>query len=242
MPQVVRTTNELIVNALYLLGELGVGEVPDAYMLITGIELINELLDKFSVDNIYIPYLTTINFNFVAGQGEYSVSDMAVGADITEDRIVNLEFANYTVDTVVYPLRIVDKAQYYDLVRINNLQTRPSIIFLNKQPLESILTVYPIPDQPYPAFIQVKSMLNKLEPFDDLTTLPPYYYGFLKYALARKFLAYYPSGNWPEQNESEYWDYYNNLKAGNETNLTINPSLILTGPDPYYWQKILAYC
>lgn len=242
MPQVVRTTNELIVNALYLLGELGVGEVPDAYMLITGIELINELLDKFSVDNIYIPYLTTINFNFVAGQGEYSVSDMAVGADITEDRIVNLEFANYTVDTVVYPLRIVDKAQYYDLVRINNLQTRPSIIFLNKQPLESILTVYPIPDQPYPAFIQVKSMLNKLEPFDDLTALPPYYYGFLKYALARKFLAYYPSGNWPEQNESEYWDYYNNLKAGNETNLTINPSLILTGPDPYYWQKILAYC
>lgn len=242
MSQVVRTTNDLIVNALYLIGELGVGETPDAYMLITGIELINELLDKFSADGIYIPYLTTINFNFVSGQGEYSISDMAVGADITADRIVDLAFANYTIDTVVYPLRIVDKNQYYNLIRINNLETRPSIIFLNKQPLESLITVYPIPDQPYPAFIQVKSMLNKLEPFDDLTTLPPYYYGFFKYALARKFLAYYPSGNWPEQNESEYWDYYNTLKAANETNLSIMPSLILTGPDPYYWQKILAYC
>ena len=42
MPQVIRTTNDLIVNALYLTGELGVGESPDAFMLSTGIELINE--------------------------------------------------------------------------------------------------------------------------------------------------------------------------------------------------------
>ena len=241
MPQVIRTTNDVIVHALYLLGELGVGETPDAFMLTTGIELINELLYKFSADSIYIPYLSTINFNFVAGQGTYSISDIALGADIDSDRVVDLTFANYTVDTIVYPLRIIDKTEYYNLIRINNLETRPSFIFLNKQPLESLITVYPIPDQPYPAFIQVKSMLNKLEAYEDITDLPPYYYGFLKYALARKFLAYYPSGNWPQQNEEEYWDYYNNLKVSNEVNMTITPSCLLTGPDPYYWQKILAY-
>ena len=65
MPQNVKTTNDVIINALYLLGELGVGETPDGFMLSTGIELINELLDKFAADSIYIPYLTTLNFPLV---------------------------------------------------------------------------------------------------------------------------------------------------------------------------------
>ena len=41
MSQVIRTTNDIIINSLYLIGELGVGEAPDAFMLSTGIELIN---------------------------------------------------------------------------------------------------------------------------------------------------------------------------------------------------------
>ena len=55
MSQIIRTTNELIINSLYLLGELGVQETPDAFMLSTGLELINELLAKFTADSIYIP-------------------------------------------------------------------------------------------------------------------------------------------------------------------------------------------
>jgi hypothetical protein len=84
-------------------------------------------------------------------------------------------------------------------------------------------------------------MIDKLDEHEDLSELPPYYYGFLKYALARKFLAYYPSGNWPQQNEDEYQDYYNNLKNANETDLTIRPSVIMDAPQPFYWPNILAY-
>ena len=89
--------------------------------------------------------------------------------------------------------------------------------------------------------VQVKSMIDKLEPHEDISELPPYYYGFLKYALARKFLSYYPSGNWPQTAEDEYWDYYNNLKNSNETDLTIRPSVIMDAPQPFYWPNILAY-
>ena len=71
MSQVVRTTNDVIINALYLLGELGVDEGPDAFMLQTGLDLINELIDKFSSDSIYIPYLTTIDHQFIAGKDTY---------------------------------------------------------------------------------------------------------------------------------------------------------------------------
>ena len=344
MPQVARTTNDVIINSLYLLGELGVGESPDAFMISTGLDLLNELLDKFAADSIYIPYLTTIDFNFVVGKETYSVSDM-VTADITQDRIVDLSFANYFVPangnpagaipisipftadsttnlltmgdtssfptgtavtisttgtvpsplvaattyyvinissttlslaatsqqaflgnpinlltnglptnvlttynyptqpvegTLCYPLRIINKATYWNVVRQTNLRSRPGFIFLDKQPTESFLTVYPIPDQPYACKVQVKCMLNDLSNQESLGELPPNYYGFLKYALARKFKAYYPSGNWTPENESEYDDYYNTFKNCNETDLTIRPSVTLTAPEPFYWPNILS--
>lgn len=346
MPQVVRTTNDVIINSLYLLGELGVGETPDGFMLTTGLELINELLDKFSSDSIYIPFLTTLSHQFIVGKETYSISDIIVGTDIRADRVVDLSFANYavpgtglnqnsnlitlpytadsvsdlltipsstafptgtpivlsTVGTIpspfvagvtyytifispttlklalsesnanaaifidilnngvpinqittsqgfidptatalIYPMRIINKAQYWGVVRQTNLLARPGFIFLDKQATESFITVYPVPDQPYPFTLQVKSMLNDLGPEEDLSELPPNYYGFLKYALARKFLAYYPSGNWPQQNEDEYQDYYTTFKNANETDLTIRPSVTLTAPEPFYWPNILSY-
>jgi hypothetical protein len=346
MAQIVRTTNDVIVNSLYLIGELGVGETPDAFMLKTGLDLINELLDKFAADSIYIPYLTTLDHTFIVGKDTYSISDMIIGTDITADRVVDLSFANYTVPgtgidqnsnpisfnftadnttnyltlgntaafptgtpvvlstfgtipspfvagvtyytifvnattlmlalteqnallgipiqiltdgvpvnvittfqgnlnttqtALVYPLRIINKATYWNVVRQTNLLARPGFIFLNKQAYESFVTVYPVPDQPYPFSLQVKSMINSLGPQDTLGELPPNYYGFLKYALGRKFLAYYPSGNWPQQNEDEYQDYYNTFKNSNETDLTIRPSVTMTAPEPFYWPNILSY-
>jgi hypothetical protein len=245
MPQITRTTNDVIIGSLQLLGELGVGELPDAFMLSTGLDLINELLDKFSSDSIYIPFLTTINFTFTVGQDTYSISDM-IPADINQDRIIDLSFANYTVqptasEPIVYPMKIINKATYYNVVRLQNLNARPGFIFLNKQPTESFITVYPAPDQPYPCSLQCKVMLNSLAEDQDLNELAPYYYGFLKYALARKFRDYYPSGNWTQTAEDEYQEYYNNLKNSNETDLTIRPSAIMTAPEPFYWPNILAY-
>lgn len=246
MTQVVRTTDDLIINSLYLLGELGVGEPPSSFMLTTGIDLINELLDKFSSDSIYIPYLTTLNFTMTVGKDTYSISDMIGGTDIVADRLVDLSFANYLINqnnatNLNYPIRIINKATYFNVVRQNGLLARPGFIFLNKQANESFVTFYPAPDQPYPCILQVKSMLNQLQPQDSLEELPPFYYGFMKYALSRKFLGYFPSGNWPKENEDEYQDYYSIIKNANETDLTVRPSVTMTAPEPFYWANILSY-
>ncbi len=244
MAQVTRSTNELIINSLYLLGELGVGEPADNFMLSSGLELINELIDKFAADSIYIPYLKTLNFTMVADQPTYSISDM-IPADVNSNRIVDLSMANYTVPSadqgIIYPLQIINKAQYYGVTRLLPLNTRPGFIFLDKQEFTSYVTLYPAPDQPYPCTLQVKSMLNRLFANEDLGELPPFYYGFLKYCLARKFRSYYPSGNWTETAEEEYQDYFSIIKNANETDLTVRPSAILSRPEPFYWQNILAY-
>lgn len=240
MTQVVRTTNDIIINSLYLLGELGVGETPDAMMLSTGLEIINEILDGMSSDSIYIPFLKDISFTMVAGQATYTVSDI-VSANIVSDRIVDLSLANYTVQTINYPIKIINKATYYGVVRLTNLNARPGFVFLDKKDTSSEITFYPAPDQPYPCQLKVKQMIDKLDAQENIDELPPYYYGFLKYALAREFRSYYPSGNWNDTAEEKYQEYINNLKNANETDLTIRPSVILDAPQPFYWPNILAY-
>lgn len=245
MVQVVRTLNELIINSLYLTGELGVGEPADDFMLSSGLELVNELLAKFSLDSIYIPYLTEVPFNMVTGQATYTVTDMMLPTDVPYSEIVDLSFANYTVPSagqgITYPLQIINKAQYYGVTRLTPLQTRPGFIFLDKQPQVTTVTLYPQPDQPYPCLLGTKLMISSMIANQPLERLPPFYYGFLKYALARKFLSIYPSANWPETSEKEYNDYYDAIKPVNETDLTIRPTAILSRPEPFYWQNILAY-
>lgn len=242
MTQVTRITNDIIISSLYLLGELGTGETPDAFMLASGLEIINEILDGTSSDSIYIPFLKTLNFTMVAGQDTYTVSDI-VSANITSDRIVDLSMATYLVQTISYPIRIINKATYYGVVRLSNptLRARPGFVFLNKQDTTSSLVFYPAPDQAYSCTVQVKQMIDKLDPQENIDELPPYYYGFLKYAVAREFRSYYPSGNWNDTAEEKYQEYINNLKNANETDLTIRPSVILDAPQPFYWPNILAY-
>ncbi len=244
MPQIAKTVNELIVNSLYLLGELGVGETPDSFMLSSGLELVNELISKFTADSIYIPYLTELRFDLVSGQATYSISDILT-ADVNSNLIVDLSFANYTVPSsdqgIIYPLQIINKAQYFGVTRLTPLNTRPGFIYLDKQAQMSFVTLYPAPDQPYPCQLGVKLMPNSITANQSLAALPPFYYGFLKYSLARKFRSYYPSGNWNETAEEEYQDYCNIIKNANETDLTVRPSAILSRAEPFYWQNILAY-
>lgn len=246
MAQITKTVNQLIINSLYLTGELGVGEIADAFMLSSGLEIINELLAKFAADSIYIPFLTEISFTMVANQATYSISNITgVGEDVTANRIVDLSFANYTVPSagqgIIYPLKIINKAQYYGVTRLLPLNTRPGFIFLDKQALESFITLYPAPDQPYPCQLGVKTMIDSLLANQTLEALPPFYYGFMKYAIAREFRSYYPSANWNETAEETYQDYYNIIKNANETDVTVRTSAILSRPEPFYWQNILAY-
>jgi hypothetical protein len=245
MTQVIKTTNELIVNALYLTGELGVGETPDAYMLSSGLDLLNEILGKLSSDGIFIPYIKSLSGTFTAGKSEYTISNL-LSADITSSPIVDLLSVTYTFPTsstpnIVYPIRIIDQEDYYDLVRQQPLATLPAIVFLRQVNQQSILTFYPAPNDSYPFQLQAKVMLDSLTAQDSLTQLPPLAYGFLKYALARRFISIYPSANWPQTNEDEYQSYYSLFKATNKVDMTIQSSTMLNGYGNFYWQKILAY-
>lgn len=246
MSQLVRTTNDLIISALYLTGELGVAENPDNFMLTTGLELINELFDKFSNSGIYIPYLTTVEFDFVTGQGSYTISDMIVDPDVESNRIVDIYQAYYVVpdgdddNSNLYQMTEVTEQQLYANMTQTSFASLPSVYVLKQEANKSIITVYPQPSSDYTCTLRCKLMLDSVIAFSDLSGVPPYYYGFLKYSLARKFLAYYPSANWSAASEQEYQDYYEAIKGSNPTDMTIQPSGILGSAQRFYVPNLVV--
>jgi hypothetical protein len=243
MPQSQITVNDLIIDSFALLGELGDGELLTSPMLFRGLRSINYMLTKFSVDSIFIPFLSKVTSVMVPGKDVYSISDI-VPADIVSNRIVDLSFANFTLPQggIVYPLKIFDKAQYYGITRLNTLIARPSFIFLDKQSQESFITFYPTPDLAYPFDLKVKQMIDSVVNQDTLDLfVSPEYDRFLMYALTRELKSFYPSGHWSPEMEEDYQTMYSEIKAKNETDLTIRPTAILVSPQLFYWQNILAY-
>lgn len=242
MAQILRTVNDLIVLSMYQTGELGVGEPLDQFMLNTSLYCLNDMLNQFSVSSIYVPFLKSLSFVMAPNQQTYSISNIAP-ADVFSNRILDLSFANFTVeDNLIYPLQIATKAEFYGITRLTNLVARPSMIFLNIQNTESYLTFYPIPDQPYPCEVQVKQYIDNMANQDTLEIfIAPYYERFLRYALVRELKAFYPSANWSQEQEQDYQRMFNDLKAKNETDMTVRPSVILVTPQLYYWQNILSY-
>jgi hypothetical protein len=237
MAQDSRTVNDIINNAFYLLGEISPDVVPSASDVNTGLYVLNDLLDSFSGASVLIPFIKTIDVTLVPNQGTYVISNI-VPADFNFNRIVELDFVTVTIQQISYPVNIVDRAVILNQVRFSQGQTRPGAVFMDNLDLQTNLTFYPKPDQAYSCQIRAKFMFDRLSLFQVITEVPPKYYRFLKYALARELLAYYPSGSWSATTEDEYKKMLANIETSAEINVLINPDGLLMTPYQYVYNSI----
>lgn len=227
MTQQARTLNDLITDACYQIGEFAVGENIDGFAIQKGVDLTNQWLDMLSNAGTNIPVLGNIEFNTEYNKQEYSISDI-IPADVNSGRISDLVYAEYVQQgqSLVYPLDVIDKSSYYDNFRTNNLLARPNFLFLDKRVQESRIILYPIPDQVYEVTLQAKQYLNKMSLNTNITEIPPYMERFLRFAIARELLEFYPSSNWSDRAEKEYQSMKSQI-FGSDINLAVQPSLLL---------------
>ena len=240
MSQVARTTNDIIDAAFRFLGEVADIEPVTGTMQERGLYILNELLDQFSSAQVYVAYNQEVTFTFTPDKATYSFSNV-VSSDVTCNRIVGINYGNYFVQEISYPLYIINKAEYYNIVRLSNLSTRPGFVFLDRQITQSFLTFYPAPDQDYICTMGLKLMIDSFAANTVIDNVPPYYQRFLRYALTRELKGWYPSGRWSNEDEQEYQRMFDDIQSSNDLDLTIRPTQILTSPRPFYWPNIIAY-
>lgn len=225
------TINDIIINAYNLIGEISPSEPIKADQMSRGLFLLNDLVASFSNAGVYIPFITKLEWILTPGQAEYRVSDIiTTSPDIQNNRIVSLEYVQVIQTTTSFPIKIIPRAEIFNNYFQVQLSTRPSYVYLDRQNLYDTIIFYPIPDYAYDAIARCKLILNQFEINQQLDNVPNYYYRFLRYALARELISYYPSSNWNEQAESEYSRMLKAVTTSNDFDMTIVQDVILMHP------------
>ncbi len=229
MAQDSRTVNDIINNALYLINAISPDRIPPEPMVTRALYLLNDLLDSFSSLGVFIPFIKMIDVTLTPNQGTYSISNI-VPADFNFNRIVELDFVSFNIDSMIYPVEVVDRAVILNNIRFPQGATRPGAVYMDKQDTKTELTFYPVPNLAYNCQIRAKFMFDRLSLFQVISEVPPHYYRFLRYALGRELSSYYPSSSWDDKKEKEYETMLKNVKAAVEINLIIKPDGILMQP------------
>ena len=230
-----RSIEDIVLSSFRLLGELRRGEIPDNGQINEAFDVMNNMISAFSMSSLFIPYEKIISFSLVGGSDKYIFTNVpqpigpppAPGDPIivASNQIIDLNFVNLeltgTPGSAVYPVRVISKAEFYGTIRIKQLPSIPIYCFLNVQRLNSTVQFYPVPNIAYPVEIKAKIALDYVTRFTDITALPPFYFKFLIYSLARELRSYYPSSNWPATAENEYLEMKKLIQGSNEWNCAI---------------------
>jgi hypothetical protein len=239
LPYPARTANNIIIDAHILVANIDPNEFPTDAQVNKGLDILNELLDNFSSNAIYIPITQEVDLITVPGQGVYTVSDQ-LPADINNPLIVKIEYGTLPYGLINYPIEVINKTQVYHNPRFTGFSARPSYVLLELNDQYSTITLIPTPDIVYTITFRVKQVLSNLQLFDAVTNVPKAAQRFLKYALARELRSMFPSGNWTETNEEEYQELKQRYATSSDIDMQVQTSKLLDRKRgatyfPYWW-------
>lgn len=209
-----------------MIGELDPDEPVPANYVNLALTLLNDLINEFTGTVIQIPLTKSLEFNLTVGKSVYTFSNL-VTADVVSNRIVNILYGTIYNSGIAYPLRVLTRTPVYDDVRNTQVQARPRYMLLRKDVEFSTIEFFSVPDQNYDFVLQAKFYLDKFDLFSPIANIPLNLQRFMRYALARELIAFYPSANWPQQNEDEYQRLFKEFRSSNDLDLTVRPSGLL---------------
>jgi hypothetical protein len=224
--------NRLIAEAFYYLGEWNKNDTIPGWAMQEACDLLNQMLATWKVETLLIPYLQTVEFNFVAGQSVYTFSKV-ITHDVYSSPIMHLYDVSYLMSGTVYPIKIVDAGYYYNLYRTLNVQALSQIVFPLQEENATVLTFYPIPSQAYACRVRGKFPLSNVGLNDEIDELPDEYFNLLKMGLASELSEIYETANWSDKKESKLKELKKNIKGASYKDLWVNgtPANYLTAYD-----------
>jgi hypothetical protein len=176
------TVLNLVRGALGLTNAVGVDQTLTADEEATGLDVFNDVLEAWSIDNLMAYATANQTFNTIAGQSTYTIG---IGGDWDTDWPVLIDEPAYiTYQTVSFQIRQINQEQYNRI----GLKTQQNIIpqwylYVNSFPLGEI-TLWPVPQQALPVTWSIHRTLAAVTSTATTISFPPgYAKGFL-YTLA----------------------------------------------------------
>lgn len=236
------SANDLITLALQMVGVFSPSESADGTTANNALKLFNYLIGSFNSNGLMIPYFRKYNFQIDAGKDTYTFSTILdpTQVDIAQPRIIDLRYVNLIQNNVSFTVRVADRTYLYDQTRVITNQTMPTFVVMEQGISLTTLIFYPVPGTVYQCEMFGKAMLENVDLFDDIGSLPANYYLFLTYALARMFDDIYAKHRWSEKQEADYNRMLREIQMSNDIDVSVIPSGVMSNSfyNNYYWPYI----
>lgn len=179
---------DIITGAARLVGAIFKSETLDSDEANEGLNLLNEMLDSWSNDDLLTYALVTENFS-LTGASSYTIGS---GGNFNTTRPINIASAVVRYATIDYPLDIISQLEYQTEIP-NKTLTAPIPQFLtydNNYPLGTI-KIYAIPTSGSTLYLQSNKPLSNLAALTTTVDLPPGWKEALKNNLALRLAPEY---------------------------------------------------
>lgn len=156
------TVRDLITLALKKARVLGTGDILSAEDAQDALDTVNLMLDSWSLDRLFIYVEELLTFS-TTGNESYTIGP---GGDFNVARPNKIVSAYAQVNSVSYPIEILNNGQQYDAIRLKSLGgVWPSCVWLEKTAPLATLHFWPIG----PAEVRLR-FTSALQQFPTLTT------------------------------------------------------------------------
>lgn len=181
------TAHDLVRGAMRLIGAADPGEELTPAEAADGLELLNELLESWSNEQLAVYQILQENFTLVAGTSSYTIGS---GATFSTTRPLNILSGFIRYSSVDYPLSILTREEY-DRIALKTTSYMPEYLYYQPSVANGTIYLYGVPDAAYVLYID---STKQLQSFSGLTTaivLPAGYKRAIRYALALEIAPEY---------------------------------------------------
>jgi len=173
-------------SALGLTNAIGTDQTLTADEAATVLEVFNDTLESWSIDDLAVYNSANTTYNTIANQGTYTIGS---GGDFNGERPIFIgEPAYITYQTVSYQITEITQEQYNAIA----IKTQPNILpqwflYVNDFPLGRI-TLWPVPSQVLPVTFSIGAALTAATSVGQTVTYPKGYAEGFVYDLAVKLV------------------------------------------------------
>ena len=180
----IRTARDLISSSLRLIGVLASGEVPSNSESSDALVSLNEMLDSWSTERLFINAITREPFPLTVSKRTYTMGPGGDFDTVRPIRITGAVLRYIRNENTDIPVRILNSRQWSKIVDKDTDSSIPTYMYPEGTfPLET-LNFWPIPESVNDIIIYSIKSLAQFDDLDAELSFPPGYSRALRYNLA----------------------------------------------------------
>lgn len=223
------TAGALITSSLRLIGAIATGETPTAAELNDGINVLNDLLENWSTQNLAMYGSAVETFPTVGGQAVYTIGPAGNWNTVRPIRISGDPYCNF--NGVDFPIDPIGQDEY-DAIGLKT-QQQPiveKLLYVNTNPL-GLITLWPVPSGIVNITINTDRVLTAVIDQSTAMIFPPGYMLPMRYALGILLAPDYVRAITPEVSGVAQTSFAA-LKRANKVRrvMTFDGALVDSGP------------